>query len=268
MTDQPPIISLLTDFGADDEYVGVMKGVIYKGCPAARIVDLCHAIPAQNVARAASMLAASYAYFPPGTIHLAVVDPGVGTGRHILVVEADAHLFIAPDNGLLTPLLRSSSLSGCHRLRIPSPEDSSATFHGRDIMAPAAARLAAGATPANLGIEVAPADCLKIEAATAVVTADGVIGEVTAIDHFGNIATSINKEQVAAMGAEAVVAIGDTTLRRIHRTYGEVAEKAPLALIDSRGFLEIAVNGGDAAAILDCRVGDRVRLLRRDRRQA
>ncbi|HKJ64912.1 MAG TPA: SAM-dependent chlorinase/fluorinase [Desulfopila sp.] len=266
MTDQPPVISLLTDFGLDDEYVGVMKGVIFSGCPQARIVDLCHSIPAQNIARAASMLAASYAHFPPGTIHLTVVDPGVGTARHILVVEADGHLFIAPDNGVRTPLLRSPSLCACHRLKMPSAEESSATFHGRDIMAPAAAQLAAGAAPATLGDKVAPADCLKIKAATAVVTPDGVTGEVSAIDHFGNIATTISTEHAAAMGAKARVIIGDTTLERIHRTYGEVAEKEPLALIDSRGFLEIAVNRGDAAAILDCRVGDRVRLLRRGKR--
>ena len=266
MNDQPPIISLLTDFGLEDEYVGVMKGVIFTGCPQARIVDICHSIPAQNIARAASMLTTSYTYFPPGTVHLTVVDPGVGTARHILVVEADGHLFIAPDNGVLTPLLRSPSLSACHRLKMPSAEKSSATFHGRDIMAPAAAQLAAGAAPATLGDEVAPADCLEIEAAAAVVTPDGVTGEVSAIDHFGNIATTISTEHVAAMGAKVLVIIGDTTLERIHRTYGEVAEKAPLALIDSRGFLEIAVNRGDAAAILDCQVGDRVRLLHRSKR--
>jgi len=263
MNKQPPLISLLTDFGLDDEYVGVMKGVIYTGCPQARIVDLCHSIPAQNIARASSMLAASYAYFPPATIHLTVVDPGVGTSRHILIVEADTHLFIAPDNGVLTPLLRSPSLNSCHRLQMPSCEDFSATFHGRDIMAPAAARLAAGAVPASLGVEIASENCQKIDVAAAVATADGVLGEVTAIDHFGNIATSISKAQVAAMGMEVAVIIGDITLNRVHRTYAEVTEKAPLALIDSRGFLEIAVNRGDAAAILDCRVGDRVRLLRR-----
>ncbi len=258
MTKPNGIISLITDFGYHDEYVGVMKGAILRTCPETRIVDICHEIPPHDVVRASRMLAASYPYFPSGTIHLIVVDPGVGLDRHILVLEAAGHLFIAPDNGILTPLLSSSRLSGCYRLIISTKTTSSCTFHGRDIMAPAAARLAAGMTPRKLATAIPAEECATIIMPSARIEDDCLIGEVVAIDHFGNIATSIGKEHLFSMRDSVEVCLGETVIRNIHATFGEVAAGFPVALINSRGDLEIGINMGNAAVILNCRVGDKV----------
>lgn len=249
---------MISDFGLEDEYVGVMKGVILNHCPTARIIDICHHITRQDIGQAARMLAASYPYFPPRTIHLAVVDPGVGTARKILVVEADEHLFIAPDNGLLTPLLLSKKLQGCFKLKTDPKIAVSATFHGRDIMAPAAAQLAAGRSTDELAEEIQPLACVTLALPSVSVDRDKVTGEITGIDHFGNVATSIAAAHLQGLKGKVAIDIGDATISTIARTYGEVAGNALVGVIDSRGNLEIARNMGNAAVYLGCRMGDAV----------
>jgi hypothetical protein len=233
-----------------------MTGVILDRCPSAGIVDICHLISARNIAQAARMLEVSYPYFPRRTIHLIVVDPGVGTDRQILVVEAAEHIFIAPDNGILTPLLHSKKLQSCSRLNIGEEQAVSSTFHGRDIMAPAAAKLAAGTAVAELARLIDPEKCVTISFPSPQIEKNRITGEVTAIDHFGNILTSIRADHISAMNTALEVCIGKTTIRDIRTAYAEVAPQSPVALINSRGDLEIAVNAGNAAEKLHCKVGD------------
>ncbi len=254
--DNTSIITLLTDFGLHDEYVGVMKGVIYRFCSTVNIVDLCHSVPPQDTLQAALMLEASYRYFDRGTIHVVVVDPGVGTERHILLVRAENQIFIGPDNGVLTLALQSQLLESCHRLTIP--KDSSSTFHGRDIMAPAAGRIACGADPNELGIEVDIENCVLLTLPQATSKADHIIGEVVAIDHFGNLLTSITGKQVEELGKDVQVAIGTTTITAVSSAYGNVSDYDLVALINSRGRLEIAVNQGNAARTVNATIGQKV----------
>ncbi len=251
------IVTLLTDFGLQDEYVGVMKGVLLRYCPQVRIIDVCHYIPPQNIRHATALLEASYPYFTAGTVHLVVVDPGVGTDRHILVVEAEDHIFIGPDNGVLTPILQVQSLKNCYRLHKPSNNVSN-TFHGRDIMAPAAAQIACGLSPSAMGIPVGVNDCVLI-ASTAATLEDGQIcGKITAIDHFGNLITTISVEQLNSLDDDVVVEMGNISIAGVVETYASVAQGKPLALINSRGQLEIAINGGNAADTLAVKPGKTV----------
>lgn len=253
-------LSLLSDFGESDEYVGVMKGVILSHCPGAQIVDLCHQLPAQDIEAASRMLVAAFPYFPRLTIHLAVVDPGVGTDRAILLAKADDHLFIAPDNGLLTPILLSETLQCCYTLTNRPTTPISSTFHGRDLMAPAAGKLAAGMPPQQLGERIAVHDCVLLPFPQAEVGDSRIIGEIVHIDHFGNLTTSIASDVLAQWEFKVSIRMGDITIDGLSTTYAECEQGSPLALINSRGFLEIAMNGENAATRLGAGRGDRVEI--------
>ncbi len=254
------MVTLLTDFGLDDEYVGVMKGVLLRGCPALQIIDLCHAIGPHNIHQAAAMLEVSYPYFAAGTIHVVVIDPGVGSERHILVVEADNQIFIGPDNGVLTPLLQSHNLKNCYRLDLPdlAKDNTSNTFHGRDIIAPAAAKIACGEKLDMQGKKISAADCVLLAPITATLSGEEITGEVTAIDHFGNLNTSITAKQVETLGQEVRIVVGSTTITNVSAAYGEVPHGDPVALINSRDKLEIAINGGNAASTLGAAFGQKI----------
>ncbi len=252
------VISLLTDFGVRDEYAGVMKGVILSHCATARIVDLSHAIPPQNTVLAARTLMASYPYFPKASIHLVVVDPGVGTDRSILLVQAADHLFIAPDNGVLTPILASESLQHCFSVELSKYKMVSHTFHGRDLMAPLAGKLAAGMKIEKAGHDIIPGDCVHIDLPTVSVTNDTLIGEVVAIDHFGNIATSISAKDLTRFDDTITIHLAGVDINGLSTTYATTSKGELLALIDSRGYLEIAVNCGDAASALGCSIGEQL----------
>lgn len=254
----PGIVSLLTDFGHDDEYVGVMKAVILGYSPNARIVDICHNIAPQDIHSAARMLEVSYSFFPKGTVHLVIVDPGVGTERNILLAETDQYRFIAPDNGILTAILQSSKLANCYRLSNMTSTALSSTFHGRDIMAPAAGKIAAGSPISTLGDPFDPGQCVVLPPPPVQITDTEITGEVIAIDHFGNIATSIKKEQIRFPYAKVEIEIGGVIIAGVVKTYAEVEKSALTALIDSRGNLEIAVNQGSAARHLGSKRGDSV----------
>jgi S-adenosylmethionine hydrolase len=245
------VITLTTDFGHQGPYVAVMKGVILSRHPAARIVDLTHDIPPHWPAEAGFWLARAFRYFPEGSIHVAVVDPGVGTGRSILAAEHAGHRFLAPDNGLLDPVIgprpeRCFRLAEDWRRRQDWPNPSS-TFHGRDIFAPLAAALAAGTVDiAHVGppvTEIAPA--LLDEP---VAGENEVRGTVVALDHFGNLITNIDGAMLERFRKPEVLAAG----RRLPllRTYGDRRPGDFLALVGSFGVLEIARAEGSAAAAL------------------
>jgi S-adenosyl-L-methionine hydrolase (adenosine-forming) len=187
------IFTLTTDFGLLDPYVGQLKGALLKGCPSATIIDLTHAIPAWDVDAAAVTIHTSYAFFPSGTIHLIIVDPGVGSRRSILVAAGDTHYFIAPDNGILSQLVLDRTIETIHRVEHPDffGTDVSPTFHGRDIMAPVAAALAQGVGLAYFGPVVSPSAIRMIIVPSVLAEAGCLHGQVQRIDHFGNVRTSL-----------------------------------------------------------------------------
>gem|GEM_PF-36225 len=252
----PRLVALLTDFGLRDPFVGVMRGVIASIARELLVIDLTHAIPPGAIDQGAFWLARSFSYFPPGTVHVAVVDPGVGTARRPLAVQAAGHLFLGPDNGLLAPLLALPN-AGARRLdeRLGLPS-LSRTFHGRDLFAPAAARLAAGLVAFD---EVGPlvTDPIAAPWPAPALHADRAEGRVAVVDHFGNLITDLDAS-LAAPGGAALIAGRRLPLRG---TYGEAAPGEALALVGSFGTVEIAVRDGDAARALGVGVGAPVTLV-------
>jgi S-adenosylmethionine hydrolase len=247
------VITITTDFGHQGPFVATMKGVILSRLPEARIVDVTHEVPVYWPAEAGFWLARAYMYFPRGTVHVAVVDPGVGTSRHIVVIHADEHLFLAPDNGLLAPLVGRAREVTIRRLDLPTVRQRfnlatpSATFHGRDIFAPLAAELAAGrARIEDLGPTTS--DIVPAWVDDPSVTAEQVSGVIITIDHFGNLITNIEAEMVARF-SHPVVRTGGHTFP-LKRTYGDVRPGDFLALINSFGVLEIARAEQSAAEAL------------------
>ena len=256
------MVTLLTDFGLQDEYVGVMKGAILSVQPAASIVDLCHQIPPGDVERAAWMLEWSWRYFPPGTVHVAVVDPGVGSSRKILCVSHRKHFFLAPDNGLLSCVLAGSRRP--HAIWVKNPrfflKPVSRTFHGRDIFAPVAAHLSGGLDPAELGPRVRTVRLLPVSRPAH--RKDGTRGRIIQFDRFGNAAT--NLPWVAAARGRWSVLVNGRPIAEIQPSYSAVPEGTPLAVVGSRGLLEIAINRGSADRDLGLRIGDSVEVVRKE----
>ena len=253
MAERVPLITLMTDFGIEDTFVGVMKGVITGICPEARIVDVSHAIPRFDMVEAAFRLREAYPYFPQGTIHVIIVDPGVGSDRSIVAMEANGHFFLAPDNGALCLVEEERGHSAL--VSVTNKEkflpNVSASFHGRDIFAPVAAHLAAGTDVSELG---APMDALhplgipEIEVAQ-----DGAIsGVVLWCDHFGNMITNIRGEflQAERGGRNIRVHVGRKVIEGLSGTYADVPEGRLLAMIGSFGALELAVRLGSARDML------------------
>ena len=238
------VITITTDFGHQGPFVGVMKGRILGRLPSARIIDLTHEIVVHWPAEAGFWLARAFAYFPPGTVHVAVVDPGVGTSRDIVLVSAAEHLFVAPDNGLLAPVVTRHPQAAIVRLRPQGlarigVHHASATFHGRDIFAPVGAELAAGrCTPGDLG-EPATADSLVpswVEEPS--VERASVSGVIITIDHFGNLISNIDAALIEHLRLPLVHA-GSHAFPLL-RTYGDTQPGQYLALINSFGVVEIA----------------------------
>ncbi len=252
-----PIITLLTDFGLDDEYAGVMKGVIYSINPLATLVDITHQNDPQDRVQAAYTLLASYVYFPEGAIHVIVVDPGVGSERKILVAKIDGHFFIAPDNGILDliildkqPDLIISAENKCCFLNTVSH-----TFHGRDIFAPVAAHLSKGMDLGILGPEI-PIDRINKLDHEKPLFSQGkqISGTIVSIDRFGNLITNIHKsmiERIFKKKTRIKVRVGTTAITGISGTFSDKEKSAPVAYEGSRGFLEIGVNCGNAKQVLN-----------------
>ena len=241
-----PIVTLTTDFGGSDYYVGAMKGVILGITPDAQLVDISHQIPPQDVLAAAFVLRHAAREFPPGTVHLAVVDPGVGTRRRPLALQSSGHLWVGPDNGLFSFVLDRAD-SRVHEIARPDlgRSDLSSTFHGRDLFAPLAAHLCRGLDLADVGPPVA--DPVRLAESAPCKSADRIAGHIVHIDGFGNLVSNIAAADIALWGAALRIRLGGHVLMELCRTYGDVEPGALLALIGSAGLLEIAVNGGNAA---------------------
>jgi S-adenosylmethionine hydrolase len=253
----PRLVTLLTDFGTDDPFVGVMKGVILGRCPELRIVDITHAIAPQRVDQAAFWLEKSYPWFPPGTVHLAVVDPGVGTPRAALVACAKQHVFVGPDNGLFTGVLRGDASVRVHRI---DPVKlglsvSSQTFHGRDLFAPVVAEIASGRLPWHA---VGPPHerPLELDWPEPHCESGNVRGRVVTIDRFGNLITDIDRGLLVKFSA-AVVEVAATTCP-LRGTYGDVASGELVAVMGSFDTLEIACRDGSAQSLLQAGPGTAV----------
>lgn len=276
----PPVIALLTDFGLSDAYVGTMKAVMLSICPEARLVDITHQISPQDVRSAAYVLSSSFRFFPPGTVFLIVVDPGVGTAREPLAVETAQGMFVAPNNGVLSSVL--PQLEVRHAVEIAAPRymlpSVSRTFHGRDIFAPAAAHLAAGVRITELGPTLP--ELVKLDPPRLEISDRSIEGEVIHIDHFGNVITSIGPlawdgdrliltppsgrgtaALVVFAAAASVTQAAGATISGIAPAYGAAAPGTLLALVGSAGQLELAVNQGSAARLLGMRTGDPVTVL-------
>lgn len=242
------MVTLTTDFGLTDAYVGQVKGVILGLCPQVTLVDLSHDIPPQEVDRAGLVVASSIPYFPPGTIHLAVVDPGVGTSRRAILVLAAGQMFIAPDNGLLTRVLKADPKAKIREIINPAlmNERISPTFHGRDVFAPVAGRLAAGLAPAEVGPRLG--NPILSEPDLPVLDRGTIRGRVIYADRFGNLVTNIPVAMVEkSPGPGPVkVRIGGRELTGLHLTYAEKEEGRPMALVGGLDYLEVAVNKGRA----------------------
>ncbi len=270
-----PVITLTTDFGLKDGYVAAMRGVILRINPDAEIVDVTHDISPQDIASAAFVLGAAYSYFPEHSIHVAVVDPDVGTSRRALVLRTPKGVFVAPDNGLLTYVLKDyraktegqagfmepcsvTAPSGCDAFSLTNSSywlsQVSSTFHGRDIFAPVAAHLSLGEQPEKMGVAVAELTCLNIPDPK--VKDKLMVGKVIHVDRFGNLITNI--ENKALLGKKAVVEIKNKTIVGIAHTYA--SKRGLAAILGSHGYLEIAVANGSAAEVLKARVGEEVRV--------
>lgn len=269
--EDPGVIALITDYGTSDAYVGILKGVLLRGCGDARLVDITHQVPPYDIRLAARLLYLAAREFPPATVFVAVVDPGVGTRRPPIALQTrNGMRFVGPDNGLFTLVADSM---GVDRVRVISnpaymttSHRISSTFHGRDIFAPAAAFLACGTSIELLGPPAA--DLTRLEFPPAVVAAGTVTGEVDRVDTYGNVLTNIMREHLEAIGA----APGDTLVVRVGerewnfpwlRTYGDVAAGSRVAVISSADELELAMNQesfGKASAAAE---GTRVVVTRR-----
>lgn len=246
----PRVVTLLTDYGSSDSYVAEVKGRLLQAAPGLSIVDITHDIEPGDIAAAAFVLGRAWPSFPSGSVHLVVVDPGVGTSRRALAVDAGGHTFVGPDNGVLDAALGHA---GARAFGLATPEDASATFHGRDVFAPAAARLAAGATAESLGAAVG--DPVRLGIPDARRDGKHIVGQVIYVDRFGTLVTNIRGDRIAPDGA---VRVGPHDIPR-HRTFADVASGHALALIGSGGTLEIAVRNGRADAALGLARGAEVR---------
>jgi len=256
------VITLLTDFGLEDGYVAAMKGVVATLAPEARLVDVTHLVPPQDIASGRFRLLTVARYFPEGTVHLAVVDPGVGTARRAVAIRSTrGAYFVGPDNGLLLGALETDppemvvELSEPRYWRTPTP---SATFHGRDIFAPVAAHLARGVDLEQLGTTVAPDTLVRLDLGGWKTLPGGAEGTIQAVDRFGNLISSMPGSALAGH-ARWSASIGGRSISG-HRTYGEVPLGQPLALVGSHGFIEVAVHRGDARSALRAGVGDPVHI--------
>ena len=261
-----PVITLLSDFGLKDPYVAEMKAVILSICPQARIVDISHGIEKFNVRMGAFVLASACPYFPKGTIHVAVVDPSVGTKRRALLVETEDAFFVGPDNGLLMLAAQKQGIRNVYsitnkRLILPNV---SRTFHGRDVFAPAAPHLARGCNPSDFGPAVI--DYVIPKFAKPHSKRGEISGEVLHIDDFGNIVTNISKQDLkkagVTEGSKLKAKLGEETVGlKFCYAYGETTAITALMLIGSHDFIEIAVNQGNASKRFKIKVGDSVTIL-------
>jgi S-adenosyl-L-methionine hydrolase (adenosine-forming) len=253
MANSAPIITLLTDFGLRDHFVAAMKGVMLSVNPDIKFVDISNLVPPQDIFTGAFTLSKAWSYFPPGTIHLAIIDPGVGAARKALVVSAGAHYFVAPDNGILTyvfdehPSFEAYEITADHYYRKPV----SATFHGRDVFAPIAAWISRGIPLHQLGVELRDPFRLQLPALQRV--KDTLIqGQILAVDQFGNLITNLKPSDVPR---PFKILAGHREITSVRKTYSEGAPGEVFVVPGSTGYLEIAVKDGSASSVLNIKTG-------------
>jgi S-adenosylmethionine hydrolase len=255
------LITFTTDFGLSDHFAGVMKGVVAGIAPAARVIDISHDVAAYNVTEGAFIIGEAWSYFPKRTIHVVVVDPGVGSARRPILAEAGGHFFIAPDNGVLSMVFDAAP----HKVRVISNprfirRDISRTFHGRDVFAPAAAHLAKGAQAAAFGklihdyVRAAIAQPVRLGPAS-------WRGTILKIDRFGNLITNFAARDFAGINTRRFeIRAGGTRIRKLALTYAETAVGDLFVIVGSSGYLEISANQTSAASLLSCGAGAPVEL--------
>jgi S-adenosylmethionine hydrolase len=259
-----PILTLTTDFGLKDGFVGTMKGVIWSICPLAQVADISHDIAPQNVLEGAFALWRAYPFFPPGTVHVAVVDPGVGTQRRPLAAHLGGHYFVAPDNGLLTPVFEDAEKNGwpLELVHLTNPKyflaQVSRTFHGRDIFAPVGAALANGVPLAELGSPIT--DPIRLLMPKPEKTPTGWHAHVTVVDVFGNLTTDL-PAQALVEHAGVTFRLRGREVNGLVTSYGHKMPGELVALVDSENYIEIAVVNGSAAQVTGGRVGDVVEVV-------
>ncbi len=251
------LLTLLTDFGDRDNYVGVMKGVILGIAPGTTIVDLTHGIAPQDIASGQFQLQSAYGYFPVGTVHVAVVDPGVGSERRSIAFATEEAFFVGPDNGLLTgvqePIVAAVQLDRSQYWRCPDP---SSTFQGRDIFATVAAHLCSGVSIADLGTPIEPDGLVRLGLPLKInLQGDQITGCIQSIDHFGNLITNLKLESNSSKSWQIHL---DNDRLLIQRTYAQSPIGTVVAIVGSHGFVEIAVNCGNAQKRLGLSLGDRI----------
>ncbi len=258
---QNQILTLMSDFGLSDVYVGVMKGAIACYNPTLTVVDITHQIPPQNIAAARFCLMNAYSYFPKGTVHVAVVDPGVGTSRRAIAVEFAAGFLVGPDNGMFSGVLSQSPADAAVELtnpdywRTPNP---AATFHGRDIFASVGAHLASGVSLKTLGRKINLTTLVQLDLSQSTVTADGITGCIQYIDRFGNLVTNIPGADVQGKTWSVMVARQNIPGGK---TYSDTPVGSAIALVGSHGWVEIAINCGNAQKQLQQDWGARVEIM-------
>jgi len=252
------IITLTTDFGLSDPYVAMMKGVILSINPSARLVDVTHQIGTGSISQAALLIRETFTYFPEGTVHLAVVDPGVGSDRRLIALQAGAHFFVGPDNGLFWPVFRD--FEGTKAVQLTQPRyflpSITQTFHGREIFAPVAAHLSLGLSLESLGPTVR--DLTKLNMPQPCVREGVLCGQIIRADNFGNLVTNISsRELMDFLGSDPPrIEVGKLLIRKLSGIYADCEEGEPLALINSSNLLEIAVNLGRASEYIGLRNGE------------
>lgn len=282
MNRPPSIITLTTDFGTSDIYVGVMKGVILNINPNVQIIDITHAVSPQNIHEAAFTINSAYRFFPKGTIHVVIIDPGVGSDRQAMVCKTDHGFFVCPNNGVLSYLLQhieSEETETPEAVAIENPTyilpRVCNTFHGRDIFAPVAAHLSLGVSLTDVGTPIQ--NLIRFPFPAVHTTRDTLTGQIISVDSFGNLITNItenvladfllasesNKDTVKEfdkkfVSAQFEIIVGNTTLNKLNSAYAESDSGKPLAIIGSFGLLEIAINLGNAEAQLGLKSGDKV----------
>ena len=261
------IITLTTDFGTADSYVGTIKGVILSINPQSTLVDITHQIPPQDIMEGCLALSAAYSYFPKGTIHVAVVDPGVGSFRRPILVETERYFFIGPDNGILSFIFTGPEVKNIFEISnptffLPSP---AATFHARDIFSPAAAHLSTGTSPQRFGSPLT--DCISFNFPELTETGPNQAeGEIIHIDRFGNLITNLSLhfvKKVTGAGPLRAEVKGKTVLRLLG-TYAQAEEDELFCLFGSSGFLELSVKNRSAQEMINARKGDKIKIKKAD----
>lgn len=254
------VVTLTTDFGHGDYASGILHGVIWSIAPEAKVVDLTHDVPRQNIMAGALVLDRSLPYFPAGTIHVVVVDPGVGTSRRPLAVKLGNQFFVGPDNGLVSIASRRVKANGnpVEFFHLNRPQfwlkEVNSIFHGRDVFAPAAAYLARGISPDQMGTRIDPVQLTIPEPEK---TEDGFLAQIIHVDHFGNLSTNLPGEMIVE-GTRATILAGTARIDGVSKTFGDRHPGELVALIDSAGFLSIGVVNGSAQQMLGLGIGDQI----------